>query len=320
MRVHKRLVFFLLRLGVACGLLFFILNQFDVQKISSLLQAAEIWWFVPAVFAQLASSIVAALRWRLVMPHLGFSEHTLFYLSSYLKAVLFNQGLPSSVGGDALRVIDLIRLGYGKRQSFSSVLLDRIIGISGLLIPAIGAAHFIAHPFPETISWLITLLCAGLLAVIAAIAVVGAIAPLRHSRLSRLTVVDPLWIVSDNLRLVLRSPVILCAQLGLASITHLWTIVAFVAIGEALHIDIDFASYCVFVPALILFSLIPVSLAGWGLRETGAIALLGMIGIPAEESFAMSVSYGLVLLVTVVPGLLLFLKRSPRKQTVILRK
>jgi hypothetical protein len=61
------------------------------------------------------------------------------------------------------------------------------------------------------------------------------------------------------------------------------------------------------VPPVILLSSLPVTLAGWGLREGGMIFALGLIGVPSDAAFALSVMYGLLSLVVGLVGGLVWL-------------
>ncbi len=59
----------------------------------------------------------------------------LFYFKSYFRGIFFNQLLPSSIGGDAVKVIDTAKqLGCKKREAFVGVLIDRGLGIAGIFL------------------------------------------------------------------------------------------------------------------------------------------------------------------------------------------
>ncbi|NMQ20281.1 hypothetical protein E4P82_14405 [Candidatus Competibacter phosphatis] len=58
----------------------------------------------------------------------------LFYWCSYFKAMFFNQGLPTSIGGDALRVLDVANQGFRKRDVLYGVILDRVSGLAALML------------------------------------------------------------------------------------------------------------------------------------------------------------------------------------------
>ena len=72
-------------------------------------QKAQLNTTLNALALQLASNCVAAGRWRLIMHRIGVPGSFAFYLRSFFKGALFNQGLPTSIGGDGLRILDAAR-------------------------------------------------------------------------------------------------------------------------------------------------------------------------------------------------------------------
>ena len=71
-------------------------------------------------------------------------------------------------------------------------------------------------------------------------------------------------------------------------------------------------TYLVLVPPAILFTVIPVSVAGWGVREGALVALFSMIGADQAAVLAMSILYGFILILVSVPGFLFFLSDRHR--------
>jgi uncharacterized membrane protein YbhN (UPF0104 family) len=61
------------------------------------------------------------------------------------------------------------------------------------------------------------------------------------------------------------------------------------------------------VPPISLIQLVPISLAGWGIREAGMVVILAGFGVPAEAALAISVLMGLLLLAIGLPGGLIWL-------------
>ena len=88
-------------------------------------------------------------------------------------------------------------------------------------------------------------------------------------------------------------------------------------LGFALGINVDVITFILVVPVIFLIALIPISFAGWGLREAGAVWLFGMVGITSEGALAMSICFGLLLIVAGLPGLfiLLFYRSSLVKKS-----
>jgi len=73
------------------------------------------------------------------------------------------------------------------------------------------------------------------------------------------------------------------------------------------------------LPLIILISSIPISFAGWGLRESVMVVGLGFAGMPASEALALSVTFGLGLLCIGLPGLVIIMLSNPWKSRSILK-
>ena len=56
------------------------------------------------------------------------------------------------------------------------------------------------------------------------------------------------------------------------------------------------------VAPVLMAMLIPITVAGWGVREGAAAALWGLVGLTPEDGVAISVAYGLLVLVSSAPG------------------
>ena len=60
-------------------------------------------------------------------------------------------------------------------------------------------------------------------------------------------------------------------------------------------------------PALVL-TVIPISVAGWGVREGALVGLFSLIGADKAAVLMMSLLYGLTLIIVSMPGLVTYLK------------
>jgi uncharacterized membrane protein YbhN (UPF0104 family) len=73
-------------------------------------------------------------------------------------------------------------------------------------------------------------------------------------------------------------------------------------LGLSVGLEAGFASYAVALSGAVLLSTIPLSIAGWGVREMAFMKLMSEMGSPPEEAFAVSVIFGFCLLLTALPG------------------
>ena len=79
-------------------------------------------------------------------------------------------------------------------------------------------------------------------------------------------------------------------------------------IGRSVELEYDLLTFLIIVPPVILLTLIPLSLAGWGIREGAMIGFFTLLGADKVTVLAMSIVYGLVLIIASLPGLIVYLK------------
>ena len=76
---------------------------------------------------------------------------------------------------------------------------------------------------------------------------------------------------------------------------HLITVLSVYILTKALNVEITFFHILWAVPLTLLFSSVPVTISGWGVREGLMIITLGVVGIATEASLALSVLFGFLL-------------------------
>jgi uncharacterized membrane protein YbhN (UPF0104 family) len=82
---------------------------------------------------------------------------------------------------------------------------------------------------------------------------------------------------------------------------------AFAVLGHAAGLHYPLQVYLALVPPAVLLTILPVSLAGWGLREGAMVGLFLLVGADRSMVLTFSIVYGLVNLVASLPGLVVYL-------------
>ena len=109
---------------------------------------------------------------------------------------------------------------------------------------------------------------------------------------------------ADSLRSALLASSALPVQL-VTSIAVVGSYVAmYLAAARAVGVESPFTVMLPLVTPVLLAMLIPVSVAGWGVREGAAAAIWASAGLAAADGVAISVAYGLLVLVSTLPGAL----------------
>jgi uncharacterized protein (TIRG00374 family) len=290
------------KLVITGMLLFFIFQSIDIGNTAVALAEIPPRNLLSALLLQIACIAVAASRWYLIMYRLGFSSPLSFYLMSYFKGAFFNQGLPASIGGDGLRILDCSRVIGSAEDAFFGVFIDRIIGLAGLLLLNIGALVINHTVLPSRVYYPLLIILTSL--------AIGLILLFFLRKFSFFAVGKYLGFLgrlSERYFQVYSSLPSLTGQLSLSILTHLLSMGTFFMIGQGVGLDFSLSVYLALVPPVILLTLLPVSLAGWGVREGAMVAFFLLVGADRSRVLTFSVLYGLTALIASLPGLVIYL-------------
>lgn len=293
----------LVRIAVTLLILGLIFRSVDLQSVLDHAKDIVPRLLLLGILLQLLSTTLAAYRWYLVMKPLGYGQEFGFYLRSYFKGAFFNQGLPTSIGGDAIRVIDVARKGCRKRDAFYGVFIDRVLGLVGLLILNLTANALNPDLLPRGMFLTINLLVASGILGFIVLLFLRRLDWLKRWRITRL-----FHTISQNLSRVLVTPRDYVLQIGLSVAVHFLSLLAIFLVGRSVEMPFDLLTFLIIVPPVLLLTLIPLSLAGWGIREGAMIGLFTLIGADKVNVLTMSILYGLVLVIASLPGLQVYLK------------
>jgi glycosyltransferase 2 family protein len=288
-------------LGRACitgGLLWWVISFIDVGQLRVALSRLDTATTVFAAVLVALQSLLIAWRWQRIVRRLGGELPASKSLLWVLVGQFCNLALPTSVGGDALRIWSLHRHGTAAGVAFSSVAVERATGvvILGLMVSLSVAS--IESDVPDSI--FLALVCVG---------------PLLLTALALLAFADslpltwfPSWLAAPlvglarALRLLAAAPSSLLELMALSAAASTAGIAAAYVVGRSLQIDLPFAAYVAFVGGAALLALLPVSLGGWGVREAGMMALFATSGVASEAAVALSLVFGILPAAVALPG------------------
>jgi hypothetical protein len=215
-------------------------------------------------------------------------------------AQFFNQALPSTVGGDAVRIWMASREGSSLRLAAHCVLADRGIATAMLLLFVVAGFPFqnavLAAP---TIQWAVNSLAVGALAGFALCLMAAGV---LRNRCGRLRLVAEVCDMALAIRRVLGSRSHGVPVLALSALNQILSILGMLLLALALNIVVGWTAFFVLVPFVLLLSMIPISIGGWGLREGIMIAAFGYVGVSRDSALSLSLLFGLATMAVSLPG------------------
>ena len=212
----------------------------------------------------------------------------------------------------------LTKKGAPFGSSASSVILERLTGLLGVII-------LIAVLLPLTFNYvtdhearigigLILVICILVISVVIGLSFV----PHLINKWHRFTLLSKLAEAAEEARktgLMLKTSFMVTM---LSLIMHLLAVFAVYLLALGIGVNLPLSAALALIPVVILMSTLPISLAGWGVREGTMIAALQYAEIDSSQSLALSILFGLSLLaVSSLGGLLWLVKgrklKSPLK-------
>jgi len=288
-----------LKLAITVGMFLLIARSVDLSHTLQLMRVASPP-LLCIVFAALATqALTAVARWRIILIFKGLRIDYFRLARFYWIGLFFNQVLPSSVGGDAMRAYCLVRDGCGIGTASVAVLLDRIFGMVGLVLLVISCLPM-SFEFIHDVSirWGVLLMALGTATILCTIPLFYRLAErFRHWRFAK----GMIMFSSVAMRILFTTPTNLML-LFLSVAVHLISILSVGLLALALGIGIHWPAFFIVVPIASLLMTIPISIAGWGVREGVMVLGLGYAGIQPEQAVALSVLYGLFILAVALPG------------------
>ena len=280
--------------------------KIDLGETLDVLADADLAWFAVAVLIMVVTVPVLAARWRRLLTAHGISEPLRWLTRAYFVAYTAGQFLPTSLGGDAVRVVDTARRHPGRTADITgTVVLER--GLGGAATVLLGAVGFLLSIGRYDVSAYLWLEGAFVFGTIVA----GFLFFARSARpllrrtlplLQRVRLARPLQAFYEGVHHYRSRPRVLLVVFGITLAVQAVRILSIWACARAVGIDLDVRVYYVMGPLLFLVMLVPFTLNGIAVREAFFVSFLGSLGVPADKAFAAGFLFFLVTLLLALPG------------------
>jgi uncharacterized protein (TIRG00374 family) len=292
-----------LKLLITFALFYYLFQYVDYEKLYHILYKSHGGWILLALILQLGSTYLAAYRWFKISQLLVFKEKLSFYVQSYFKGSFFNQVLPSSIGGDAVKILDLVHKGYDKKDSFYGVFVDRVVGLVGLLVLNLLATIIFFGTFDQDFSLLIIFIT---LSGIIGFTLLFHLEKIKF--LGKYKFLDLFHRLARRLNKLYPCRKILFKHIGISVLVHLLSVLTMYGLSLSIDLNLSFQIFLIAVPPVFLLTIVPISLAGWGIREGAMIGIFLLIGADQTKVLAMSIIYGILLIISSLPGSYFWIK------------
>jgi len=258
-------------------------------------------FLVVAIAFTFTGFVLSAWRWQRVLAVFDTVVPLPTLLLYYLAGQFVGNVLPSTIGGDVLRVSRAAKSTGTSDVAFASVVIERLTGMVAL--PLLVFVGFLVRPalFGEAHAWIAVTIAGatvGGLGVVIVVAGSPRLAGRFAAHQNWMRFVGAVHVGVDRLRREPRR----AASVLLAAILYQLSVVAAVWCAvHALGISIPDAAVLAFVPAVAMAQVLPISLSGLGIREGLLVLLVHPLGVPTGKAIGVGLLwYGMTLLVSLL--------------------
>ena len=276
------------RIGLSAVALVIIVRRVHPSELDLEWKGHNVAWLVAAILVTFAGVVLSAVRWQRVLAALGIHDRVGTLVKHHLAGLFVSSFLPSTVGGDVLRVSRLSASNGEAPNTFASVVLERLTG--WIVLPIITLVALIVNrglfrvdenTHYALIIAIVTLVALGLL-----------LWGVGHPKIGGRLTSNAGWrrfsgAVHYGIDTLRRHPSDAISVLASGFAYQLAVVLAAFLAALALGLHPGITALLAFVPAIAIVQVLPITVGGLGVRE-GAFALfLVPLGVPEQKALAL---------------------------------
>jgi len=294
LKVNKT-VLISIKIVVSSGLLYIVFRKTGIGEVAAALREVSIPAFFSAIALYLFAQFVSTVRWKLLLPEgIGLMK----LLSLCMIGSFFNTFLPGVIGGDAVKGLYLYRLTGKGSLSLASIFMDRYIGFAALI-----AICTVAFPFGfrffagSPITWLLPIIVFSFIG--ASLLIFG----LRLGQ--RIRALSEFYSYFHAYR---NQTTVIGKTFSLSLIVQFAGILSVYLLSRGMGQQIPFLAFLLFIPLIVLFTMIPLSISGLGIRESAFVLFFGLVGVQPGAATALSLLWFITISFASLIGLVEYIK------------
>jgi hypothetical protein len=291
MQVFKKIVSIFLRISVSIILLIFLFKQVDKKSLFEVIKNANPLLLLLAAFIFFLVYVLCLFRWEMLLKALKIHLPLKRVIVSACGGYFFSLFLPSTIGGDLMRSIDLATHTGRPHEVIATVVLDRLSGYVGLVIVAL-LAVLVGFRYINDKTVLLSL---GIITAILIAILLVLFNRFIYSKINKL-IYSPntgklrqlLGDLHDELHYFKHHKKVIVNNLIFSLLLQAMSPLSFYVTALSLGLKINIIYFFIFLPIISAITLLPISIGGLGLRDASTIYFFVKVGVSRNLAFAMS--------------------------------
>lgn len=310
----------ILKIVISLSLLGYLIYKAEPARVLAVLSKIQsqngLVFLIFSILALIIAIFFLSLRWQTLLKGYGFRINIGKLYGFYLIGMFFNNFLPSSIGGDVMRIYKVIETTGDRTSGFASVVVERVVGIAATLALAIWALFYVSHEFHDT-----RLLYSTIVLFLLILLFFVSLLRDRSFRLI-MKIFDKFTVfkIGEKFNKLFEAVHVLKEHRQILWLIFFYSLIAqsfivlmnyFLALAFAIPVSLGYLFMV--VPVTFVITMLP-SINGLGIRDLGFVSLLSQIGIGAAEALSLSFMNVIIpAMISVFGGLLFMMQKRKVK-------
>jgi len=279
------------KIAFAATLLVVLVLHVGYQPIVDVLSEFAWWWLPVLLGIRVVALFVQSQRWRLFLASVDIRASSRRLFRSYWIARFFGSFSPGQLGGDVYRVLYGLDPSAKRTEVASTVLVERVSGMIGLMLVCAGAGYACFDAMKEAGLQFLPILATGGAQTLWVVATTQAPARWTLKVVRQLPQSRACSMASELVRALaihVARPKTLVVGIVLGIVFYTLLALEALLAFHALGIDINPVLVMIVVPMIALISCLPITINGWGAAEATSLLLYTQLGVTSPAAFSVA--------------------------------
>jgi len=319
-KMMKKLILLFIKLAISAGLFIFIIHKVDINQLASIFLSLKTSYFLMAFILIIVEQILLSYLWFiLIKVKEGNQSFTRIIYITFISGFL-GFLLPASVGTEFAKVYQLRKGNYRLLDCISSVLVMRVVSLSSLIFVSVAGIWFALYSgliIEQPLTYTVLIISIFYFLVFYFFFKIH----FSHSFIMNMCLgsnflYTKIKQIYDSLIIYRNHAKTICFASCLGILIQIIRIITVYAASLALDLHIPIKYFFMLVPLVLIITLLPISLAGLGIREGAYMYLFRLAGVSATNSFTLSLTISMLGILIILLGGLMYVINNLKMQNI----
>jgi uncharacterized protein (TIRG00374 family) len=315
--VKKTWVSFTFRASITLLLLVFLFKSLSWSTLFAALTHTQYVFLMLGVLIGVFASLVSTYQWQCLLRAEQIHVSLVKLCKLYLIGIGFSHFLPTGIGGDVVKAFYVGRASGNHAGSASAVVMTRLTGYFGMQLVAFSALLIFHSYFDRSIViWaiLLSLLVGSMIG--GSILLTALLPKILKGAWTKHRIFASAIPVGEALIATIQRPRLLCSVTSVGVVFWVLSVLDYYTYAYALHMNGSLYFYFVAIPIVSLVAFLPITINGFGLRESAFVYIFSIVHVPMATSLLLALLMDMQVLFFGVIGSCLYLTMSGEERMI----